>query len=555
MKHAILLLWHKDIEQLKNLIRLFDEDFKFYIHIDKKSIITKEEIERLKNNCQIAGVYQKYRINWGGFNILKAELLLLQEIVKNNSIDYIHFMSGQDYPIKKLDDIKSFFKNNNGREFIEYMKLPVEKWEYGTYDRFVYYRLNDWFDYNTCKGYKIIEKFITLQKRIGYKRRIPDQFEHLYGGSNWMSITYECAKHMTENKRKFRRFYNRLKYTFAADEVYFHTVILNSIFADKVENNNQRCILWDGKCSPIDLNETHWWKIINSNRLFARKLDYKVSAKLMECINRHLFTNDETKDMKDIVVIVAHEMHKSINEKYFRIKEGFKKYGDVVLLLNHEDESEIHFPEGMDYCIFTTDMLNELKYEPIEETITPGSNHFALLYFYLKHSGYRHYWNIEYDVEFSGEWTVLFDGFSDINTDFISTHIMGYEEEKEWFWWNSYQGKTMDIPLGERLRSFNPIYRISEKALKFLDEFLKAQNCGHHEVLIPSSLFHSGFTIADFGGTGRFVLPGYENRFYLSTDLFCEKYPGGTMRCFPQFHDIKSYHLSNKLFHPLKYSE
>ena len=89
--------------------------------------------------------------------------------------------------------------------------------------------------------------------------------------------------------------------------------------------------------------------------------------------------------MKDIIVIVAHEMHKSISEKYFRIKEGFRKYGDVVLLLNHEDESEIHFPEGLDYCIFTTDMLNELEYEPIEETITPGSNHFALLYFYLKH--------------------------------------------------------------------------------------------------------------------------------------------------------------------------
>ena len=81
-----------------------------------------------------------------------------------------------------------------------------------------------------------IEKFIAIQKRIGYKRRIPDQFEHLYGGSNWMSITYECAKHITENKRKYRRFYNRLKYTFAADEVYFHTVILNSIFANKVES-------------------------------------------------------------------------------------------------------------------------------------------------------------------------------------------------------------------------------------------------------------------------------------------------------------------------------
>lgn len=72
---------------------------------------------------------------------------------------------------------------------------------------------------------------------------------------------------------------------------------------------------------------------------------------------------------------------------------------------------------------------------------------------------------------------------------------MGYAEDKEWFWWNSYQGKTMNIPLRERLRSFNPIYRISEKALNFLDEFLKAQNCGHHEVLIPSSLFHSGLQL------------------------------------------------------------
>lgn len=42
MKHAILLLWHKDMEQLRNLIKLFDEDFKFYIHIDKKALYLKK---------------------------------------------------------------------------------------------------------------------------------------------------------------------------------------------------------------------------------------------------------------------------------------------------------------------------------------------------------------------------------------------------------------------------------------------------------------------------------------------------------------------------------
>lgn len=258
--------------------------------------------------------------------------------------------------------------------------------------------------------------------------------------------------------------------------------------------------------------------------------------------------------MKDVIVIVAHELHKSIIEKYFRIKKDFKKYGDIILLLNHEEENLVYFPEGMDYCVFTADMLNELKYDPIEETITPGSNHFALLWFYLNHSEYQYYWNIEYDVEFTGSWSVLFDSFVNLETDFISTHMMRYAEGPKWFWWDTYHGKTLDIPLQDRIRSFNPIYRISEKALKFMDGFLKAGNRGHHEVLLPSSLFHSGFTIADFGGDGHFVLPGYENKFYLSTDLFIEKHPGGTMRYLPRFYDIESYHILNKLFHPLKYS-
>lgn len=294
MKHAILLIWHKDIDQLKNLIKLFDEDFKFYIHIDKKSIVPEEEIELLKNYSQVVGIYQKYRINWGGINVLKAELFLLEEIIKDNSIGYIHFMSGQDYPIKRIKIIKSFFEEYKGTEFIEYMSLPSEKWEHGTYDRFSYYRLNDMIDYRTKRGYNVIEKVIRIQKRIEFRRRIPNQFEHLYGGSNWMSITYACAKYVIESKKEHSCFYNRLKYTFAPDEVYFHTVILNSSFSNKVENNNLRYIVWNGNSSPCILNEMHWRKIIACDRLFARKFDNYVSARLVDYINRYLLTDEDS---------------------------------------------------------------------------------------------------------------------------------------------------------------------------------------------------------------------------------------------------------------------
>lgn len=78
-------------------------------------------------------------------------------------------MSGQDYPIKNLKTIKSFFEKHKGTEFIEYMSLPTKKWEQGTYDRFTYYRLNDKFDYNTQKGHKTIERLLNYKSKSDIK--------------------------------------------------------------------------------------------------------------------------------------------------------------------------------------------------------------------------------------------------------------------------------------------------------------------------------------------------------------------------------------------------
>lgn len=294
MKHIILLLWHKNMEQLKNLINLFDEDFTFYIHLDRKSAVSEKEVAELNNLRSNICVYKKYRVNWGGFYILKAELFLLQQIFKNQeSFGYVHIFSGQDYPIKNIHEIKRFFEVHKNEEFIEYMRLPSAKWEHGTYDRFNYYRLNDFLDIHTPMGYKYITGFVKLQQSIGYKRRVPRCFNFLYGGSTWMSITSECAKYIIDYHSKNKAFYNRLKYTFASDEVYFHTVILNSPFAKNVRNNNLRCILWkDNGASPVILTEKHWREIITSDCLFARKFDYIYSKRLLDNIDTYILKDE-----------------------------------------------------------------------------------------------------------------------------------------------------------------------------------------------------------------------------------------------------------------------
>lgn len=293
MKHAILLLWHKDIDQLFKLVSQFDNDFLFYIHLDKKEPISKLTIQQLSEIANVSAVYQKYDVHWGGLSIVKAEILLLEAITKDGIADYIHFMSGQDYPIQSIEHFKSFFNKHKGYEFIEYMPMPNQQWPSDGYERITYYGFYDWLNYHTSRGSRWIHKLIKYQKKIGFKRNLPNQFRCLYGGSNWMSITKECAEFVVSKKAKHRSFLRRLNHTLAPDECYFHTLILNSPFAPKVINNNVRLIIWANESpSPITFDENYWKEIVTSDCLLARKFEKEKSKKLIELINKGILTTE-----------------------------------------------------------------------------------------------------------------------------------------------------------------------------------------------------------------------------------------------------------------------
>jgi hypothetical protein len=90
------------------------------------------------------------------------------------------------------------------------------------------------------------------------------------------------------------------------------------------------------------------------------------------------------------------------------------------------------------------------------------------------------------------------------------------------------------------VKSFNPIYRISHSALSFIHKSLLNQWCGHHEVLLPTLLYHNHYSMMDFGGRGQFIPSGFKNKFYTSD----------TLRWRPVFE--KAGDKKNKLYHPVK---
>lgn len=255
--------------------------------------------------------------------------------------------------------------------------------------------------------------------------------------------------------------------------------------------------------------------------------------------------------MQQAFVLLSNNASENVLQEYSKIKKATETFG-TCFLLYHQREN--YLPDNfqhINYELFTDNILTELNYKPIENALVPGSNHFPLLKFYLKYPNYSYYWLIEDDVKFNGDWFNFFPVFNDeiFVSDFMSCTIQEYNEDPDWFWWNTISHPDRFIPIELKVRSFNPIYRISNAALKFIHGCLLYGWFGHHEVLIPTLLHLSGFKLIDFGGKGKFVIDGFENKFYSNPNDPEGISDGGSFRFRPH---IKKMTIENYLYHPVK---
>lgn len=290
MKHAIIILSHGHIEQLISLVKYFnDDDFVVLIHLDKKNkydSILKEILSKMNN----VFIYSKFKTNWGGHKLLECELFMLNEALKNQAVNHFHFISAQDVPTRNLSDFKTFFLKNEGLIFIKYKQYLQGEGQNETFERLNLFRLNDLFNERSKMGFFISKLCINIQEVIGVKRSTPSCFPAIFGGSAWFSLSRESVKYLIDYTSIHPQFYRRLKFTFAADEIYINTVLLNSSYKEKIINNDLRYVNWQLKNGsiPAVLDKEDLFYILSAKNFFARKIDLSISSELLACLNKNL---------------------------------------------------------------------------------------------------------------------------------------------------------------------------------------------------------------------------------------------------------------------------
>lgn len=284
-KIAILILLHENTEKEQRLINHLSKDFDLYIHVDKKSNILETDF-----SGENIYVYKKYKVFWGSYNQICATYYLLSKAAEKHYKRYI-LISGSDIPLKSNKEIYNFFDNNE-KEYFEYEKFPRKCWgESGGYDRVDYYYMN------SINGLKLkpvtkffriyIRKINTLLIKIFRLLKIKRKRLEIdyYGGANWTNLSDKCVQSIVEYLHTNPKLFNRFKYTFCADEIFFQTIIMNFVNNIYIENDSLRFTSWEKNSShPNIIRMVDYEKLKKSHALFARKIDINIDHDIVNKI-------------------------------------------------------------------------------------------------------------------------------------------------------------------------------------------------------------------------------------------------------------------------------
>lgn len=278
-KLAYLIIAHHQPNHLARLIEaLCDENSCFFIHIDGKVPIEPFKAV-IPQHANIVFVPNRVEVQWGKSSVVHATLKLLQTaITSDHAFAYYTLLSGSDYPIKHKQEIYSRLRTSD-RQFLRIdRKLTNE----------------------TTNSHR---HFIKNLPQGHYFRGLTP-----YHGSMYWSLSADCIRFILDFVHANPDYVEIHDHLFAPDEVFFHTIVKHSPFADAITHDfsdgicpdhihhANHFIDWVGRRNRryLTLDESDFDDLLASPALFARKFNEHTSSKLLDLLDTHIHSLQTT---------------------------------------------------------------------------------------------------------------------------------------------------------------------------------------------------------------------------------------------------------------------
>lgn len=298
-KHAYLIIAHKNPRQLIKLIESIDNIRNdIYLHIDKK-IIHSFNMTKILQAVHLSSIsiIKPINVYWGDVSLIQCEIELIKSALHNGQYDYMHLLSGLDFPLHNQQKVHAFFELHKGKEFVHfsgkayigkvYIKERVtHKWHpkwYSFIDNDFFFRL-----------VRKIDLYGFFLENLFKGNNINSHDSNMYyHGSQWFSITDFLAEKLVKCEHQIL---DRYQHSYCCDEVFLQTFIVENglferLYVPKFNNGIEstvRAIDWV-RGGPYTFRVNDFEQLISQeNVFFARKIDETIDSKLIKKLMEHI---------------------------------------------------------------------------------------------------------------------------------------------------------------------------------------------------------------------------------------------------------------------------
>ena len=255
MKIAYLILAHDNPAHLGRLLRALREDWtEAFVHIDRKSGMDGFRALQVLPGTTI--IEDRVSICWGGYSMVQAALNLVHAAAASRpEPDWYVLLSGADYPIRSNDAIHAFLAESQA-EHISCDVMP------GRDGRKFLSRLET-FRFEGALGHPKLRRVILHQTnrllrhyKRDYRAALGDMTP--YCGGQWWALSRDAMAYILDFIGSNRRFVDFYKHAHIPDEMFFQTILGNSLFASRIARNLTYADWTQGIARhPAPLTEAH----------------------------------------------------------------------------------------------------------------------------------------------------------------------------------------------------------------------------------------------------------------------------------------------------------
>ncbi|SFJ60617.1 beta-1,6-N-acetylglucosaminyltransferase [Celeribacter neptunius] len=237
------------------------------IHVDRR--VKKENYQPFVDSLSDLDnvVFSKrHACDWGTWSLVAASQdaseLMLSRFPEAR---HVYLSSGSCLPLRPVEDLKQYLAARPMTNFIESVTTEDVPWTVGGLDA---ERFTLRFPFSWKKQRRLFDKYVAFQRKIGYRRKIPDGLvPHL--GSQWWCLTRQTLSAILEDpeRKTYDAYFKRV---WIPDESYYQTLV--RIYSNNIESRSLTLSKFDYQGKPHIFYDDHLQLLRRSDCFVARKM-------------------------------------------------------------------------------------------------------------------------------------------------------------------------------------------------------------------------------------------------------------------------------------------